>query len=242
MNIDGRIGVGELAKAGTVSDAFYRLVRYLGRPAFSRSSRPVLLHADRVPATGPAIVATNHLSPYDIPCLMGAIARPLDFVSVVEMFRNPLVAWFFRNMNAFPLDRGRVDAGTTRIILDRLRRGRVVAMFPEGRIREPHESMLVGGPVRLSVVRLARLAGSPIVPGVILGTGMFSRRSAWKPVGKTKYGVAFGYPILVDSEHDEAAACAAGETQLMTAYRELYAELSAACGLTVADQPWRSST
>ena len=232
-------GRWQMAKAGTVSDAFYRLVRCMGRPAFARSSRPVLLHADRVPATGPVIVAANHLSPYDIPCLMGAIDRPLDFVSVVEMFRNPLVAWFFRNMNAFPLDRGRVDAGTTRIILDRLRRGRAVAMFPEGRIRQPGESMLVGGPVRLSVIRLARLAGSPIVPGVMLGTGVFSRASAWKPVGKTKYGAAFGYPIVVNGDQDEAAACAAAEMELMAAYRDLYAELSAASGLTVADQPWR---
>lgn len=222
-----------------MSDAFYRLVRCIGRPAFMRSSRPVFLHRDRVPATGPVIVASNHLSPYDIPCLMGTVDRPLDFVSIVEMFRNPLVAWFFRSMNAFPLDRGRVDPGTTRIILDRLRRGRAVAMFPEGRIRPPDESMLTGKPVRWSVVRLARLAGSPIVPAVVLGTGVFSRPSAWKPVGKTVFGGALGHPIIVDAQKDEASACAAAETQLMAAYRELYAELSAATGLTVTDQPWR---
>ncbi len=224
-----------------MSDAFYRLVRCIGRPAFARSSRPIYLHAQRVPASGPVIVAANHLSPYDIPCLMGAIDRPLDFVSIVEVFRNPLVAWFFRNMNAFPLDRRRADPATTRIILDRLRRGRAVAMFPEGRIPPPAESMLTGGPVRWSIIRLARLAGSPIVPGVILGTGVFSRPSAWKPVGRTKYAVAFGCPVMVDRQRDEAVACAAAEAQLMAAYRELYAELSAASGLTVLDQPWRTT-
>lgn len=222
-----------------MSDAFYRLVRYMGRPAFFRASRPVYLHADRVPTTGPVIVAANHLSPYDIPCLMGAFDRPLDFVSIVEVFRNPLVAWFYRNMNAFPLDRRRADPATTRIILDRLRRGRAVAMFPEGRIPPPQESMLTGWPVRWSIVRLARLAGAPIVPGVVLGTGVFSRPSAWKPVGKTKYAVSFGHPVVVDSQEDEATACAAAEVQLMAAYRDVYAELSAASGLTVLDQPWR---
>ena len=228
-------------KAGAVSDAFYRVVRCIGRPAFARSSRPVYLHACRVPATGPVIVAANHLSPYDIPCLMGAIERPLDFVSIVEVFRNPLVAWFFRNMNAFPLDRGRADPATTRIILDRLRGGRAVAMFPEGRIPSPQESMLTGGPARWSIIRLARLAGSPIVPAVLLGTGVFRRPAAWKPVGKTKYAAAFGCPVVVDRQTDEAAACAAAQVQLIAAYQELYAELSAASGLTVLDQPWRTA-
>lgn len=224
-----------------MSDAFYRLVRYIGRPAFARSSRPVYLHTGRVPATGPVIVAANHLSPYDIPCLMDAIDRPLDFVSIVEMFRNPLVAWFFRNMNSFALDRRRADPATTRIILDRLRRGRAVAMFPEGHIPPPEESMLTGGPARWSIIRLARLAGSPIVPAVILGTGVFSRPAAWKPVGKTKYAAAFGCPVVVDRQTDEAIACAAAEAQLMAAYQALYAELSAASGLTVLDQPWRAA-
>lgn len=224
-----------------MSDAFYKLVKFVGRPAFKQSSRRIFLHADRVPATGPVIVAANHLSPYDIPCLMDAIDRPLDFVSITEMFRNPLVGWLFRSMNAFPLERRRADPATTRVILDRLRRGRAVAMFPEGRIPLPEESMLLGRPVRWSIVRLARLAGVPIVPGVILGTGVFSRASAWKPVGKTTYGAAFGQPVRVDAEKDEATACGAAEAQLIAAYPELYAELSAATGLTVLDQRWLGS-
>jgi 1-acyl-sn-glycerol-3-phosphate acyltransferase len=66
---------------------------------------------------------------------MASTSRLLDFVSITEIFRKPLVAWFMSRMNAFPLDRSRVDSGTTRIILDRLKRGRTIVMFPEGNIR-----------------------------------------------------------------------------------------------------------
>src|SRR3954468_1005403 len=100
-----------------MSDAYYTLVRTIGRPAFWLASRETFLHADRIDRPGPLIIAPNHLSPYDVPCIMCSTRRHLDFVSVVEFFRNPLSAWFLRGMNAFPLDRGRVDAGTTRTIL-----------------------------------------------------------------------------------------------------------------------------
>src|SRR3954466_3579155 len=107
-----------------MSDAFYKLVRFIGRPALALSSSPTVLHAERIPAKGAVLIAPNHLSPYDVPCLMRATPRLLDFVSIVEVFRNRLAAAFLYGMNAFPLDRGRRDAATTRKILDRVERGR----------------------------------------------------------------------------------------------------------------------
>src|SRR5688572_6064556 len=98
------------------------------------SSRPTVMGIEHARRDGPFIVASNHLSPYDVALLMRHSPRRLDFVSIVEVFRHPLMAWFYSNMNAFPLDRHRGDPKTVRIILDRLERGRVVAMFPEGRI------------------------------------------------------------------------------------------------------------
>src|SRR5438045_3002539 len=112
-----------------MGDAFYRFVVLTGRMPFWISSRPVVLHAERARRAGPFILAANHTSPYDVPLLMRHTPRRLDFVSIIEVFRNPLVAWFYSHMNAFPVDRSRRDPATVRIILDRLARGRVVAMF-----------------------------------------------------------------------------------------------------------------
>src|SRR5437870_5041887 len=118
-----------------MSDWFYRIVVLIGRFPFWVSSRPIVLHAERARREGAFILAANHTSPYDIPALMRHAPRRLDFVSITEVFRNPFIAWFYSHMNAFPHERSRGDPKTVRIILDRLSRGRVVAMFPEGRIR-----------------------------------------------------------------------------------------------------------
>jgi len=222
-----------------MSDAFYKLVRYVGRPAFALSSSPVLLHIGRVPEHGAALIAPNHLSPYDVPCLMASTRRLLDFVSIVEIFRNPLAGWFLSRMNALPLDRGRRDPATTRKIVGRLGRGRAVVMFPEGQIRNAASSLLSGGSFKPSVARLARLAGAPMVPCVVLATGAYSRAAAWLPLRRTRYAVWFGEPIRVENGGDESTDCAEAVARLRRAYDEGYTELGAASGLTVADSPWR---
>jgi 1-acyl-sn-glycerol-3-phosphate acyltransferase len=207
-----------------VSDWFYNFIYYTWRPAFIVSSSPVVLHIDRARRQGAYILASNHLSPFDVAVLIKETPRLLDFVSVTEVFRNPLVAWFYGNMNAFPLDRGRVDTGTTRIILERLRRGRVVALFPEGRIRPESESIVHGGPFKPGVLRLARIANVPIIPVVVLGTIGYHRMSNWLPLRRTRYGINYGNPIEPDPT-DETGKL---EEALRLAYRSLYEELSQA--------------
>src|SRR4051812_33405273 len=191
-----------------MSDVFYNVIRWVGRPVFWLSSSPTVLHADRVNQPGPMIIAPNHLSPYDVPCLMASTRRKLDFVSIVEIFRNPVLGWFLRSMNAFPLDRGRRDSAATRQILERLEQGRKVVMFPEGQIRTGETSLLSGASFKESVVRLARLANVPIVPCVILATGAFARPKAWLPLRRTRYAVNFCELIRVERGDDDDSDCA----------------------------------
>jgi len=206
-------------------DWFYRSVVLLGRFPFWVSSRPLVLHAHRVPRDGAFILASNHTSPYDVPLLMRHTPRRLDFVSITEVFQNGLVAWFFSHMNAFPLDRSRRDPATVRIIFDRLERGRAVAMFPEGQIRAEAESVVHGARFRPGVARIARFAGVPIVPAVVVGSNRYSRFASWLPLRHTRYGVIFGEPIVVRVDDDNTA-----ERALADAYCSLYRELADAMG------------
>ena len=209
-----------------MSDWYYNTVWHACAPAFRVSASPVVLHRERARLRGAYLLAANHLSPYDVACLMKETPRLLDFVSIVEMFNKPLVGWFFRNMNAFPLDRGRVDTGATRIILDRLRKGRVVALFPEGRIRTMEDSVLSGGRFKPGVLRIARIAGVPILPTVIVGTTAYSKPASWLPLRRTVYGVNYGVPLQPSQTTDEQEL----DEKLKSAYLELYAELRTAMG------------
>jgi 1-acyl-sn-glycerol-3-phosphate acyltransferase len=205
-----------------LSDWFYRLVKGVGRHAFWVSASPVVLHLDRADRKGAYLLASNHFSEYDVPCLIRHTPRMLDFVSVVEMFRIPWVKWFFTHMNAMPLDRGRVDTVTTRKILERLARGRVVAMFPEGRVQDEAGSVLNGGRIRKGVFGLARKANVPIVPCVILGTRAYTKFKHWLPLRRTFYALNYGEPILPDARWDDAAAA---EEELRAAFVRLHQEL-----------------
>ena len=205
-----------------MSDWFYRLVKIVGTPAFFVSASPVVLHRDRAKRKGAYILASNHLSAYDVACLIRHNPRLLDFVSIVEIFRVPLARWFFTSMNAMPLDRGRVDTVTTRQILDRLQRGRVVAMFPEGRLQDESGSVLKGGKIRKGIFGLARKADVPIVPCVILGTRAYNRFVHWLPVRRTVYALNYGEPIFPSERWDDLAVA---ENELRAAYQQLHQEL-----------------
>jgi 1-acyl-sn-glycerol-3-phosphate acyltransferase len=208
-----------------MSDFIYDWVVRICRPAFSVSSSPVVLHRDRAATPGACIIAPNHLSAYDVPCLMKESPRKLDFVSITELYENPFVAAFFNAMNVFPLDRSRPDSPTVRIILERLRRGRAVVMFPEGRIRTEADSVLNGGDIKSGVARIAQLAGVPVIPCVMLDTGAYAKLSAWMPLRGTRFGVAFGRPLRADVDLPEAESRAALLTGIKRSYGELHSEL-----------------
>jgi 1-acyl-sn-glycerol-3-phosphate acyltransferase len=213
-----------------MSDVMYKWVVRIGYHAFWVSSRPIVLHRDRIAhRDGPYILAPNHLSPYDVPCLMAQMPRRklLDFVSITELFQNRLTAWFLRSVNAFPLDRSRADSPTVRIILDRLARGRIIAMFPEGGFRSEASSVLNGGEIKPGVAKLAQLAGVPVIPCVIVGTKAYSKPASWLPLKRVRYGVAYGEPLYVSKEREDAEARERFLLELKRAYRLLHAELLA---------------
>ena len=176
---------------------------------------------------GAFILAPNHLSHYDVACLMLSTPRHLDFLSIVEMQRKPWVGPFFRGMNCIFVDRARRDNPSVHAMERRLRAGRVIAMFPEGYIRREEDSVIHGGKFRPGVVRLAQLAGAPILPCVVLGAAKYSRVQSWIPLKLWRHGINYGELIDVPVDGGEAALAKAIE-QLKSAYLSLYAELHAA--------------
>ena len=202
-----------------MSDFIYEIVCAIGRPVMWMTSRPTILHADRMPRRGPMILASSHLSPFDVPVLMATTPRHLDFLSIVEMQRTFFVGTLFRHMNTTFLDRTRRDVSAMRSLANKLRDGRAVAMFPEGGIRSESRSVIHGAPFKPGVMKLAALSGAPIVPCVVLGTGAYRKVESWLPLASVKCGVNFGRSIGADDENVEG--------RLASAFVELAAELRA---------------
>jgi 1-acyl-sn-glycerol-3-phosphate acyltransferase len=201
-----------------MSDLSYWVIWAIGYTGYKASARSTVLHAERVRRPGGYILAANHHSPYDVAGLMATAPRYLDFLSIVEFARHPLVGPFFRAMNCTFLDRGRRDPAAARQVLERLAKGRVVAMFPEGGIRKPDASVTAGGPFNPGVVRLAQISGCPILPAVILDTIVYANPARFLPLKSARFGVNYGEPIHVTDR-------AAGVADLAAAFVALNDEL-----------------
>jgi 1-acyl-sn-glycerol-3-phosphate acyltransferase len=114
-----------------------------------------------LPAQGPAILASNHVSGLDALALIAASRRRLHFIIAREQYERFGLQWLFRAAGCIPVDRSSRPETAFREALNMLKTGHVIALFPHGRIRLDNEP-----PARLKagVVRMARLADCPIYP------------------------------------------------------------------------------
>lgn len=208
-----------------MSESFYKTVRFVGGLVFRVASRPKILHRERAERSGAYLLAANHHGPYDAPLLIAATPRVIYWLSIVELFQNPISRWFLSSMLASPLDRQKTDTLTMRRIVRHLRAGRVVGLFPEGGVRQGAESVTEGGTIKGGFSKLALMAGVPVLPCVILGSEKFRRWTAWLPFFHTRWAVAYGEPLFPRPDVDAETSAEELNAALATSLRALYAEV-----------------
>ncbi|SEQ62789.1 lysophospholipid acyltransferase family protein [Microlunatus flavus] len=168
---------------------YFRLFkRGLFKPLIRVLLRPRVIGGERVPTTGGALVAGNHLSGWDTLVVPAMLPRQMTFPAKAELFvaRGPVswvVARFVTAVGILPMDRagGRASASSMDVVLDALREGKVVGIFPEG-TRSPDGRLYRG---RTGVARLALSAGVPVIP-----VGLRNTQPGWR-----RTVVTFGEPL-----------------------------------------------
>ena len=91
---------------------------------------------DRLPATGPFIVAPVHRSYIDFAVIGAAIPRVMRFMGKDSVWKFGALGWLLDHMGAFPVNRERVDRAALRNCEEALALGEPLVMFPEGRRKE----------------------------------------------------------------------------------------------------------
>jgi len=81
---------------------------------------------------GPAIFICNHSSMGDPLMLAIASPRPVHFMAKMELFNNPLKAFFFKTLLVFPVKRHTPDISAIKKAVAILKGGGVFGIFPEG--------------------------------------------------------------------------------------------------------------
>jgi 1-acyl-sn-glycerol-3-phosphate acyltransferase len=190
---------------------------------------------------GAWILASNHISHFDPPFLAIAIRRKIDWMGMVELFSQPLVAAWLRAIDAYPVDRANLDRRAVRESLGRLRAGRAIGMFPEGGIRDGAGSVIEGAPLRPGVAALAQMTGAPVIPCVIIGSDRcYVLPRFWnlgRPGRRIPVWIAFGQPLAPGEGVSRAAARAALEARIAEAFRDLAREMRLHFQLNDEDLP-----
>ena len=214
-----------------------RAAALLMKLLFGCVARVRVLGSENVNRTGGFLLAANHISHFDPFVISSVVRRKIDWMAMAEFFRFTVVRFLLRAVDAFPADRDRADRKTIRTAIERLKDGRVVGLFPEGGIRDGARSLLKGAPLRPGASTLAHIAGVPILPCVILGSDRLYSTKRWLPLRRTPIWIAFGNPISHSPDLERSQARERIESELTSAFKNLYTDLQQIFRLTTDDLP-----
>lgn len=166
--------------------------------------RPVVEGLANVPAAGPVILASNHLSFMDSMVIPIVVPRRVVFLAKSDYFtgtgvKGALTRGWFEAIGMVPVDRddSRAAIASLDIALEVLGRGEAFGIYPEG--TRSRDGRLYRG--RTGVGHLAITSGAPVVPVALSGTEKLQPVGARLP-RLVKVTVRFGEPIHLAGRYD----------------------------------------
>ena len=79
------------------------LLRFIAWVLVHTFYRIRLVHAERIPEEGAAVLVCNHVSFVDAIVIMAESPRPIRFVMDHQIFKSPFAGWVFRHAKAIPI-------------------------------------------------------------------------------------------------------------------------------------------
>ncbi|MDQ1127010.1 1-acyl-sn-glycerol-3-phosphate acyltransferase [Microbacterium sp. LKL04] len=176
----------------------YWVLKYLIiGPIVKAIFRPWIVGRSNIPASGAAIIASNHLSVSDSIFLPLMIDRSMSFLAKSDYFTGKgLKGWatrvFMQGTGQIPIDRtgGKASEASLNTGLQVLGRGDILGIYPEG-TRSPDGKLYRG---RTGLARMALTARVPVIPVVMIGTDEVM------PIGRSiprvgRVGMVIGEPL-----------------------------------------------
>jgi len=153
---------------------------------------------EHVPATGPLIVAVNHLHLFDPFATAPAVPRQITTLAAEKWQKPGIVGWFLRSAGAIFVRRGEVDRQALRACLDVLSRGDALAIAPEG-TRSKTGSLQRA---KAGIAYIATRADAPILPVSIWGV---ERLRDWKRLRRPTCHVVVGEPFRLPAANGKVS-------------------------------------
>ncbi|HXD01423.1 MAG TPA: lysophospholipid acyltransferase family protein [Verrucomicrobiae bacterium] len=191
--------------------SFYRCL-------FATYFRWRVYNPERVPLTGPVVLASNHQSFLDPPLVGSGVKRDINYMARKSLFNNPIAAWALHAVNAVPVDRDGGGAAGLKAILDRLKAGGGIVLFPEG-TRSKDGNLQ---PARSGIGLVVAKSTAPVVPIRVFGTfdAQWKRLKLLRP---PRVAIKYGRPLLFEKLRAEAKDCS--KIRLKEIYQEIADEI-----------------
>jgi len=125
-----------------------------------------VLSPGTLPAHGPAILICNHTSAVDPLLLQVASPRLITWMMAREYYSIRALRWFFDRISIIPVDRSGRDFAATRSAFRDLEAGRILGIFPEGRIIPGRQVSAF----QTGAALIATKSGAPIFPAALEGS------------------------------------------------------------------------
>lgn len=170
------------------------LFRKFVRLLFTLLYRVEIVHKERVPQKGAALLCANHNGILDMFFIGYKLERWIRWMAKEELFRSPLTKAFFTWLGAFPIKRGKGDVGSIKTAFRLLNEGEIVGIFPQGtRVskEQRHKARIKPGAAMLAINGKV-----PVLPVAVEGK--------YKLFGRIR--VVFGEPFLLEADPDRKYA------------------------------------
>ena len=185
--------------------------------------RRQVFNEERIPRAGGVILAANHLSYIDPPLVGCSTHRVIHYLARSSAFKSAIGGAILRSWNSIPVDRDGGSAKGLRTILERLREGRVIMMFPEGTRSLDGTQQ----PARPGIGLMIAKSDATVIPVRVFGT--YEAYGRHHSIPRPRHvQIKFGAALKFKELRAEAAGCNPDRR------REVYDEISAELMSTIA--------
>lgn len=213
---------------------FYRSCWHIARVLFRGFYRWQIEGVENVPLTGSVILAANHVSYIDPPLIGAALLRPIYFLARSTLFSNPLMGWLIRTLHALPVDRDGGAGSGLKAVLDLLKQGDGIILFPEGTRSVDGAIQKARAGIGLTVIK----SKAPVVPVRLVGVHETWPRHQKLP-RPGPIVILFGKPLDFSALSVEAETC--DRIRLKAIYQQVSDEIMNAIATLAPSNPWPNS-
>ncbi len=178
-----------------ISNIKFKLARWIPIVYFRIFHRIEFHGSENVPAAGPVIIASNHISYYD-PVIVGTgVGRDIEFMAWDKLFTIPILRRVIRFFGAFPVELSKTDKSAYVNALRSLSKGKALIIFPEGgrsddgRVKD----------LKTGIAHIAHKTNARIVPVTIVGAYEAWPKHRLLP-RPGKISVYYHKPITIDKQ------------------------------------------